>query len=178
LDSPNPDDTEAVLPEVRAQLLEPFLTAVSSVLAEMAGCGVAVQAVYRQARSRTRGELSAVLRLHFTTAAALVLSCPRPTARALAERVLAGTVERLDDALIGDCLGELGNVIAGQAKALLAGTPHHFTFATPTLVTGAGQEVGVRAGQGCFVLAFHSDVGAFALQLCADLESAGPPPSS
>jgi chemotaxis protein CheX len=149
--------------------VEPFAAAVAAVFAEMAGCSAIVGSVRREARCRTVGEVSAVLRLKSAGEAALVLSCPRPTARALAERVLAGVSEPLDEGMIADCVGELANVIAGQAKALLAGTPNHFTFSPPTVVAGAAQEVGVKDDEGSVVILFGSELGEFALQLCASL---------
>ena len=169
MDNAIPCDAQAVPAAEGEPLVGPFTEAVSAVFSEMASAGAAVQAVYRQPSSRTVGELSALLRLRSVGEAALVLSCPRPTARALAERVLSGVTEPLDDGMIGDCLGELANVIAGQAKALLAGTPHHFTFSPPTIVTGVGKEVGKAGDEGSLVIVFGSEVGEFALQLCADL---------
>jgi chemotaxis protein CheX len=151
------------------QLVAPLSAAVSAVLAEMAGAEAVVQSVYRQPLCHTTGEVSAVLRLALVADAVLVLSCPKPTAQALAQRVLAGVPQPLDDSMIGDCVGELANVIAGQAKALLAGTPHHFTFSPPTILAGAGLEISVESPSGGFVIGFQSDAGEFALQFAGEL---------
>jgi chemotaxis protein CheX len=83
----------------------------------------------------------------------------------LAGRALAGVTEELTEDIVRDCLGEIANVVAGQAKALLAGTPYHFTFSTPTVVAGGGHEGGATPGGGYLVVLFGSDVGDFALQL-------------
>ena len=61
------------------------------------------------------------------------------------------------------------NVIAGQAKALLAGTPYHFAFSTPSVMTGADREIWPRPGSECLVIAFDSDVGEVVLRLFQDL---------
>jgi chemotaxis protein CheX len=39
----------------------------------------------------------------------------------------------LTDEIIKDVAGEIANVIAGQAKTILKGTPYHFTLSTPTV---------------------------------------------
>ena len=77
----------------------------------------------------------------------LVLSFPAQTAAALAGRVLAEVAQAPDDDLVRDCMGELANVIAGQAKTLLAETPYQLLLATPSILSGAGLEVGLAAGR-------------------------------
>lgn len=53
---------------------------------------------------------------------------------ALARRILAESGAEPDAAMVRDCLGEVVNVVAGQAKTLLSGSPSHFMLGTPTLV--------------------------------------------
>ncbi len=55
------------------------------------------------------------------------------TASLLAARYLPeGTA--LTAEIIDDVLGEFANVIAGQAKTMLKGTPHHFTMSLPAVI--------------------------------------------
>jgi chemotaxis protein CheX len=61
----------------------------------------------------------------------LTLQTSAPNATVLAERVLAGQNLHIDDSLSNDCLGEIANVIAGQGKVLLVGSPWHYVFGTP-----------------------------------------------
>jgi CheY-specific phosphatase CheX len=75
-------------------------------------------------------------------------------------------VPELDEDMVRDCLGEVVNVVAGHAKALLLNTRYHFTLSTPTLLAGGAP---VRHGASCLVVAFGSDVGPFVLQLWAGL---------
>jgi CheY-specific phosphatase CheX len=63
-----------------------------------------------------------VLGIKPATEGLLVLSFPDRTAAAITERVLADAKEEIDETLVRDCVGEIANVIAGQAKTLLAGT--------------------------------------------------------
>jgi CheY-specific phosphatase CheX len=60
-------------------------------------------------------------------------------------------------------VGEIANVIAGQAKAILADTPYRFTFTVPEVV--AAREFRPPQSLDCLVVAFRSDQGDFALQL-------------
>ena len=43
----------------------------------------------------------------------------------------------LTDEMIDDVAGEFANVIAGQAKTILKGTPYHFTLSTPVVTRAA-----------------------------------------
>jgi chemotaxis protein CheX len=156
LDSTEPYDHE--------QILEPFVSAVCFTLREWVGSEAVVRAVAREAAAPAGDDLVAVLPLRSALEGALVLRFPSATAAALAGRVLAEIPEERDEALVRDCLGELANVIAGQAKALLAETPYRFTFATPTVTSGNGPD-GRPEQHRVWQVAFSSDLGDFALQL-------------
>ncbi len=153
----------AVAGAVRDPLLESFISAADMTLREWATTDVVVRAVYQHGRHQTFGEVAAVIPLLSAPEESLVLSCPEPTAATLAGRILARPVEELDDALIRDCLGEIANVVAGHAKALLAETPYRFTLSTPRSLGRA--ETGSTPARDCLIAAFGSDAGDFALQL-------------
>ncbi len=159
-------DAQPVPPAVREQLLEPFIAAVSLTLTELAQVEPVVRSTYRTAVPRTLGDISAVLGLTAEGGELLVLSFPSQTAGAIAARVLAEVNPAPDDDLVRDCVGELANVIAGQAKTLLAETPYQLLLATPSVLSGPGLEVGTRPDIAGLVVVFGSDAGEFALQVC------------
>jgi len=159
-------DAQPVSSEVREQLLEPFIEAANLTFTELAQVEPAVRSTYRTAVPRTLGDISAVLGLTAEGGELLVLSVPAATAAALAGRVLAEVHQVPDDELVRDCMGELANVIAGQAKTLLAETPYQLLLATPIVLSGPGLEVGSRPDIGSLVVVFGSEVGDFALQVC------------
>jgi chemotaxis protein CheX len=150
------------------EILAPFIEAVATTLREMAGVDVVVRDSFRADGDQGLADVSAVLRLIAGTEGRLVLSFPRGTATALAGRVLADAGGELTEEMIRDCVAELLNVVAGQAKALLFGTARHFTLATPTILTDVLLDTGGR-----FVVRFDSDVGEFNLHLNPALETAG-----
>lgn len=79
--------------------------------------------------------VSAVIRLQRPIPGAMTLLLGAETAAHLAARYLPeGTVLTAD--LIDDVAGEFANVIAGQAKTILKGTPYHFTMTTPVVTRG------------------------------------------
>jgi CheY-specific phosphatase CheX len=158
-------DTGGVTLDTPDELIEAFAAAVPATLREMAGVEVVVRDTVRASGGEGPADVSAALRLDGGVERWLVLSFPLGTAAALARRVLAEVGGEPDAGMVRDCACELANVIAGQAKALVFGTPHHFTLSTPTVLT-AGQ-VGTA---GRTVIRFDSEAGEFTLHL-------GPPPS-
>jgi chemotaxis protein CheX len=156
---------QPVAGEIRDKLLEPLILATCQALGEMAGSEVVVRAMFQKTINDMLGDISAVLELKSAKKEFLVLGFPHPTAAALAGRILADVTREIDENLIRDCMGEIANVIAGQAKALLAETPYRFAFSVPKVVVSPDPELLPGQDLECLVVTFSSDLGEFALQL-------------
>jgi len=115
------------------------------------------------------GDVSAVIGLLSPADGSLVFSLDEATARTIARRILAGVEESPGDDIVHDCIGEIANVIAGQAKGTLSATPQRFAISTPTIVCGHGHEIRHRNSMSCLLVRFSSEVGDFALQLCLEV---------
>ena len=159
----DPGDAQPIAENVREQILAPVIEAVATALREVAMTEVEVRATYRLPKRRLQCKLVAALELSSSALTCLTLGFSDAGAASLARRVLGEAVPNLDAGLIGDCIGELINVAGGQAKALLHGTPWHFTFGTPRL--GAGPELPFSGSQECLEALLATDVGEVVLQL-------------
>ena len=156
---------QPVVGAVRDKLLEPLIEAARAALSEMAGVEPVVHAVYQKSMHHALGDIAAVIGLVSPAGeASLVVSFPHRTARALAQRILAHVTQDVGEDLIRDCVGEIANVVAGQAKALLAEHPVRFEFRLPQIVVNAA-EFQPPKGLDCLVVVFDCDQGEFALQL-------------
>jgi chemotaxis protein CheX len=145
-------------------LLEPLITAVCTAVRELAGIEAAVQLVYQKALNHALGDIAAVIQVGPANEGALVLGFPQRTAAALAAGMLAGVTREVDESLIRDCVGEIANVVAGQAKALFADSPYRLALSLPQVVISA-QDFRPPPGQDPLVVAFSSAQGDFTLQL-------------
>jgi hypothetical protein len=67
--------------------------------------------------------------------------------------------------LVPDCMGEIANVITGQAKTLLAGTSYQFAFVLPTVLADSSVDIRPTQVEDSLVIALSSDLGAFTMQL-------------
>lgn len=159
-------NTEPVLEEIRKQLLGPFTSAIKVTIKEMAGIEPVVRAVYQKTHHKMFGDISAVIGLMASVDGAMVLSFPGSSALAYTQLILQDVVDSPSNDVVRDCVGEIANVIAGQARGILSNTTYQFAMSTPTIVSGAGHEIRHKPGLPCLVAVFTSDVGEFALQLC------------
>jgi chemotaxis protein CheX len=157
-----PESAEPINQEVQDQIVEPFVQAVQAALSEMAGTEVMVQSVYRSRRHSRLGDIEVAIDLTSSEPRVLVLSFLHKTAANLAGQMLPENAAELDENLIRDCMGEIANVVAGQAKSLLAGTPHQFTFSLPQVLASSEN---LHQGLESLVITFLCDQGAFALRL-------------
>ncbi len=146
------------------QLAEALTAAVQQAFLDMASTDVCVRSVDQLSAPAPLGDMTVALTLSSPLDGWLLLSAGSQTADALARRTLTGTAIELNPALLADCLGEFANVVAGQLKALSAGTPFHFSFSPPVLVST--DDLRGMIPMHVLVIAFTSDVGEFAVQLC------------
>lgn len=150
------------------EVVAAFVEAVGQTLRESAQTESGLRGVTALVLPETGEGVSAVLEIRSARLDQVVLCLPQQTAAALAERVLAGAVpEGIDESMVRDCAGELVNVTAGQAKALLSGTPDRLSFSTPKVFAGPGQPLREAKPAGCHVVTFDSEVGELALRLYA-----------
>lgn len=155
-----------VLAGIRDNLLGPFQEAALLTLRDLASTETTVKAVYQKTGYKMFGDVSAVIGLVCRGEGSMIVSFPEATAEELARRVLAGLSDRPSPDIVRDCVGEIANIIAGQARARLADSPYAFAMTTPTVVSGSGHEIRHKPGMPCLVIAFTSDLGDFALQIC------------
>lgn len=155
----------------RFELAEPFVEAVRTALGELAGLEVEVRSVELTVPRRQPDDVSAIVPLYSAHNSNLILTFPGPTATALARRVFAGVLNEPDMNLIRDCVGEVANVIAGQAKSLLAATPRNFRFGVPRTLLGTEPQNWLGESRVELVVFFTTEAGDFSIELAEGASS-------
>lgn len=166
----NQRDVQPVLSDLRDHLLAPFITATEQAFAEMAATEVKVRTVYRKSGYRMFGDISSVIGLLGDSEGSMVISFPNKVALGVARLLLQSVPGEPTEELMRDCIGELANVIAGQARSMVEKSRFPFSISTPTVIAGAGHEIRHKPGSPCLVVAFESGLGEFALQICSNLK--------
>lgn len=112
--------------------IEAFSNAVAVALAEMAGVEMVLLEWSEISGPHEVEGISAILTPTLSSDGMLFLSMSESAAAALAGRILAAAdIHEPDTTMIRDCIGEVANIVAGQAKTNLYGTPWHFSFSAP-----------------------------------------------
>lgn len=118
------------------------------------------------------GDISAVIGLSGTVRGTCALSMPEKLARDLVRRMLGlGEDSPVSDTDTRDGIGELVNMTAGRAKALLHHSPYKFDITLPTIITGAGHELYRRQDTPCYNFLHETESGEkFVLDLAISVE--------
>lgn len=102
--------------------------------------------------------VSATLTLMRSVPGTMSLVLTEETASRLAARYLPeGTA--LNREIVDDVAGEFGNVIAGQAKTVLKGTPHHYIISTPVVTRAASVSQLSCAATASLAASLQSELG-------------------
>lgn len=146
--------------DTAAELAGAFAEAAGVAVREMTGAEVLAGEAYPARPGEAFGDVSAVFRLRGGSAAVFAVSAPAGTAAAVARAYLREVTAEPPPELVRDCVGEVGNVIAGQAKVMLGETRHRFAFGPPALVDGPADVPGPQ-----LVIPVVTDLGPLTLQI-------------
>ncbi|MFO0821785.1 MAG: chemotaxis protein CheX [Gemmataceae bacterium] len=152
-----PDDARCLPPEA-FPVVEAIVASTVTVFEEL--CQTAVSPGEPCPSRRTPGpdEITAHITLRRAIPGWLSLAFPRPVLAVLAGRYLPG--EAITAEIADDVAGEFANVIAGQAKTTLKGTPYHFHLSTPRV----GPHV-YDSDSESIAMPFKSDAGVFVIRV-------------
>jgi chemotaxis protein CheX len=112
------------------------------------------------------GDISGVMRLSGIASGIVVISMSAELACLLVAKMLGEEPARELTAGVQDAVGEIINMISGQAKASLVKTRYHFTISIPQVIVDPGHEMEHQAGVPNIVVFFEGEGHGFALQIC------------
>ncbi|MFQ5560356.1 MAG: chemotaxis protein CheX [Nitrospinota bacterium] len=120
--------------------INPFLNATVRVLETMAFVKPTPGKPFLKKDKLTRGDISGIIGLTGEKKGAIVLSLSKEAAIKIVSSMLGETYTSLTDE-ITDAIGELTNIIAGDARRELAEGGHTFEAGIPTITTGKGHAI-------------------------------------
>lgn len=159
-------DMEPVFSEMHTHVLKTFIGVTEMTFREMAQVDIHIRASYQKRAYTIFGDISAVLGLFGQSEGALAVSFPHATALRLTKCIFPELNVEEDQEMVRDCVGEIANIIGGQAKGQLSTTDCRFNISTPTIITGLEHQVRHKAGVPSLIAVFDSSLGDFALQVC------------
>jgi CheY-specific phosphatase CheX len=146
--------------EMLDRLVDGLVTSTTTAMGEFAGTDVVTAGTTQTPSLAPAGAVRASIDLSGELLQRLTMTFSPAMASTLASRALRETMIEPDSELVGDCLGEIANVVAGQAKTLFVDTPLHFSLSPPKIERGWSSVVDV-ASRPHVSIAFACDLGEF-----------------
>lgn len=146
---------------------KPFIKATKEILMAMANFEVTAGAPYVKTDRLARGDVSAVIGITGEKNGTFSISFDRATAIHLVQRMLGDAIEDiLSD--VQDAVGEISNMISGQARVGLAEMGIKLQGSTPSVVMGDNHTIAHMTSSLVMAIPFTCEAGAFTLEFCFD----------
>ncbi len=153
-------------PTVNVEFINPFIDATRSVFSSMCMVEVARKNIFIKPDYKMLGDISGVMQLSGTASGSVVISMSSQLACLVVGNMLGEPPAKELSQDVQDAVGEIINMISGQAKASLVKTKYHFTISIPKVVTGPGHEIAHLPGTPNIVVVFEGAGHSFSLQVC------------
>lgn len=150
------------------EIAKPFVKATIEILSTMAGITATPGAPYAKKNLIATGDVSAIVGVTGDRTGSIAVSFTRPCALALVKGMLGDDIEDvLQDTQ--DAVGEVTNMVSGQARAGLVELGLTLMGSTPTVIVGDGHTI--RHISSCPVVAipFTTPDGGFTVEFCFEV---------
>lgn len=154
-------------PNINVEFINPFIEATRTVLGTMASLQVERKKLFLKDDYNMYGDISGVMGLSGAATGSVVISLPTKLAIEVVSTMLGEEPVAEITPAISDGVGEIINMISGQAKASLTKTKYHFQISLPTVVMGTNHQITHKQGTPNIVVVFETEKGnTFAIQVC------------
>ncbi|MEJ2031602.1 MAG: chemotaxis protein CheX [Deltaproteobacteria bacterium] len=150
---------------MKAEYINPFLSATKNVLETMAQTPVTAMRPRLKDDSATYGEVTGIIGMvSKQVSGSMIVSFSQECILKIVANMLMEPPKEKIDAEIIDAVGELTNMICGGAKAQLAKMNLRFELAAPTMIMGKGVEITYYSDTPTLVIPFRTDSGDFVIE--------------
>lgn len=152
--------------------INPFVAAVKTVFATMLDADLLVGKARLRNPSHPSADVSAVIGFTGSAAGSVALCFSKSSAVNVASRFAGAKLSLSDTAELADALGELVNMVAGQAKLSLSDNP--ITISLPLVILGLQHRLLDTPRTSVVVLPCDSSLGRFAVEAAMELKNVNP----
>lgn len=147
------------------EFINPFLSAVVNVLSTMAQIEPRPGKPYINVKGVATGDVTGIIGISGYSRGTISLTLSKGAILAIVNNMLAESYTEINED-IADGVGELTNMIAGQARAKLSEQGMSFQASTPSVVVGVGHKVTHLTGSPILAIPFETDHGPFVVEVC------------
>jgi chemotaxis protein CheX len=147
------------------QFINPFMTATVHVLKTIARTDVSAGKPYIKKDNVARGDVSAVIGLSGNVSGTIAVSFTEKSILAIVSSMFGEKVSDLNDD-IGDAVGEIANMISGQARQALEKIGRPLQAAIPTVIMGKGHRITHITSEPIIAIPFLTENDGFTIEVC------------
>jgi chemotaxis protein CheX len=156
---------------MNVNIINPFILSVSRAFSTMLGAEATRGAIALSDGGAGDGDIVAFIGVAGKTRGTVALSFPAKTALRTVSRLLGSECKIMDES-VADAVGELVNIIAGSAKAELAGdSGEPLSLSLPTVVRGHQYKIRYAHNARWVEVPFECEFGPFALKVILESDS-------
>lgn len=141
-------------------LINPFIESTLRSLDMMAGIQAERAGLELKEDLITTYDISSIIGLTGETSGSIILSLPERLACKIASNMLMEEIATMNTA-VEDAIGEIGNIVVGDARRTLIQEGHQLNISIPTVVIGAGHKISRSGSIPCIAIPFTSPYGDF-----------------
>ena len=149
------------------ELAKPFITAVHTVLSTMAGVTPCPGKPYVKKNLKACGDISAIVGITGAYRGTISLTFSRACAVHLVKAMLGDDISDIIQDT-SDAVGEITNMVSGQARAGLSEMGIVLQGSTPSIILGDGHVISHVSSSPIIAIPFDTQAGNFTLEFCLE----------
>lgn len=149
------------------KLINPFINATVNVLETMAFVKSEVGKPYRKKDDIARGDVSGVIGFTGEANGTLSVTFDELCILKIVSNMFGEEMTEINDE-IADAVGELTNMISGQARKELEEIGKKYQAAIPSVITGKNHQLETKTQGPKIALPFKTDFGSFTIEVCLE----------
>ncbi len=148
-----------------AKLINPFIEATLNVLGTMASTKAEAGKPYLKEDQVARGDVSGILGLTGEAKGTISVSFSEKCILSIVSNMFGEDMKELNEE-IKDAVGEIANLISGQARQKLEELGKSFKAAIPTVIMGKNHTITHITKDPIIAIPFNTDSGEFTIEIC------------
>lgn len=135
---------------MKAEYINPFLAATQDVFKQMLGMDIEKKKIELREDFVDGQDANVLIGVIGALQGSVVYCFPKSTALAIVKS-MAGMEFAEIDTLVASALGEIGNIISGNALSRLAQTNYHCDIAPPQIILGGNKSISMASSKYLFI---------------------------
>jgi len=148
-----------------ARLINPFVKATVKVMEIMAFTRPKPHQPFLKQDDIAKGDVSSIIKLSGESKGTIAVSFTEQCILSIASKMFGENMTKLDDEIM-DAVGEIANMISGQARQELEDKGKVLYAAIPTMVKGKNHTISHKISAPIMAVPFGTEYGDFTIEVC------------